>query len=72
MARPSRRLVQWRHGEGAADVDVLGEFDPSRKTFDNFLALVDSRERLLDHRVELVATEALSPYIGSALAGRTP
>ena len=47
-----------------SDVDVLVEFDPARKTFDNFLALSELLERLLDHRVELVTTEALSPYIG--------
>ncbi len=47
-----------------SDVDVLVEFDPARKTFDNFLALSELLERLLDHPVELVTTEALSPYIG--------
>jgi predicted nucleotidyltransferase len=47
-----------------SDVDVLVEFDPSRKTFDNFLALSELLEGLLDHRVELVTIEALSPYIG--------
>jgi len=40
-----------------SDVDVLVEFDPARKTFDNFLALSELLERLLDHRVELVTTE---------------
>ena len=47
-----------------SDVDVLVEFDPGRKTFDNFLALCELLERLLDHTVELVTIEALSPYIG--------
>jgi predicted nucleotidyltransferase len=47
-----------------SDVEILVEFDPSRKTFDNFLALSELLESLLDHRVELVTTEALSPYIG--------
>ena len=47
-----------------SDVDVLVEFEPSRKTFDNFLALGDLLERLLDHPVELVTIESLSPYIG--------
>ncbi len=40
-----------------SDVDVLVEFDPARKTFDNFLALSELLERLLDHPVELVTTE---------------
>ena len=47
-----------------SDVDVLVEFDPARKTFDNFLALSELLERLLDHPVELITMEALSPYIG--------
>jgi uncharacterized protein len=47
-----------------SDVDVLVEFDVGRKTYDNFLALSDLLERLLDHKVELVTIEALSPYIG--------
>ena len=47
-----------------SDVDVLVEFWPSEKTFDRFMALVDLLEAALDRRVELVTTEALSPYIG--------
>jgi predicted nucleotidyltransferase len=47
-----------------SDVDVLVEFDPEQKIFDRFLALADLLERLLEHRVEIVTTEALSPYIG--------
>jgi predicted nucleotidyltransferase len=46
-----------------SDVDILVEFDPRRKTFDTFLMLADLLESLLDHPVELVTTEALSPYI---------
>ncbi len=45
-------------------MDVLVEFDPEQKIFDRFLALADLLERLLEHRVEIVTTEALSPYIG--------
>jgi hypothetical protein len=47
-----------------SDVDMLVEFDPSRKTFDNFLALSELLEGLLDHPVDLLTTESLSPYIG--------
>jgi uncharacterized protein len=47
-----------------SDVDVLVEFEPDQKTFDRFLALVDLLERQLEHRVELVTTDALSPFIG--------
>jgi predicted nucleotidyltransferase len=53
-------------GEARADsdVDVLVEFDPTKKTFDRFMALVDLLEQRLEHRVEVVTTEALSPFIG--------
>ncbi len=53
-------------GEASADsdVDLLVEFLPERKTFDRFMALTDLLERILGRRVDLVTTEALSPYIG--------
>jgi len=47
-----------------SDVDLLVEFAPGQKSFDRFLALSDLLERLLEHPVELVTVEALSPFIG--------
>lgn len=47
-----------------SDVDLLVQFDPEQKTLDNFMALVFLLEELLKHRIELVTTESLSPYIG--------
>ena len=47
-----------------SDVDVLVEFEPDRKSFDSFMTLSFLLEGLLGRRVELVTTEALSPYIG--------
>ena len=47
-----------------ADVDLLVDFNRSRKTCWNFKSLADLLEERLQRRVELVATEALSPYIG--------
>lgn len=47
-----------------SDVDLLIEFDPTHKTFDNFLEVSELLERLLDRPIDLVTTEALSPYIG--------
>jgi hypothetical protein len=47
-----------------SDVDLLVEFYPDQKSFDHFLQLCDLLEGLLKHPVELVTTEALSPYIG--------
>jgi len=47
-----------------SDVDLLVEFEPGGKTYDSFLALGELLERLLERPVELVTTEALSPFIG--------
>jgi len=47
-----------------SDVDLLVQFDPEKKTFDGFMELSFFLEELLQHRVELVTTESLSPYIG--------
>ena len=47
-----------------SDVDLLVQFAPGTKTFDRFLALFDLLEERLGRRVELVTTEALSPFIG--------
>jgi hypothetical protein len=54
------------HGEAspASDVDLLVQFSPGRKTFDQLLALSGFLEDRLGHRVELVTTESLSPFIG--------
>ncbi len=47
-----------------SDVDVLVEFAPNEKTFDRFMALADLLEDTLQHRVEVITTESLSPFIG--------
>jgi hypothetical protein len=47
-----------------SDVDLLVQFSPGAKTFERFLALFDLLEERLEHRVELVTLEALSPFIG--------
>ncbi|HYH46926.1 MAG TPA: nucleotidyltransferase family protein [Thermoanaerobaculia bacterium] len=47
-----------------SDVDLLVEFEPDRKTFDNFMALSFFLEEILRRRVELVTPESLSPFLG--------
>jgi uncharacterized protein len=47
-----------------SDVDLLVEFAPGEKTFDHFMGLALFLEDLLEHRVELLTPESLSPYIG--------
>lgn len=47
-----------------SDVDLLVEFEPDKKTFDNFIEACFLLEDLLGRRVELVTAESMSPYIG--------
>ncbi len=47
-----------------SDVDVLVEFEPDQKTFDNFMHLAFFLEDLFGRKVDLITTESLSPYIG--------
>lgn len=53
-------------GESRADsdVDVLVQFAPGAKSYARFLALSELLEACLGRQVELVTTEALSPFIG--------
>jgi len=48
----------------ASDIDVLVEFQPERKSFDNFMALSLFLEDLLQRPVEVLTLESLSPHIG--------
>ncbi len=47
-----------------SDVDLLVEFLPEQKTFDNFIQLAFLLEDAFRRHVELVTPESLSPYIG--------
>ena len=47
-----------------SDVDLLVEFVPEHKSFDNFMRLAFFLEETLGRKVELVTPESLSPYIG--------
>ena len=49
--------------DSRSDIDLLVEFEPDKKTFDNFIHLSFLLENLLEHRIELVTAESLSPYI---------
>ena len=46
-----------------SDIDLLVEFEPGRKTFDAFMELSFLLEEILQHKVELVTVESLSPYL---------
>lgn len=47
-----------------SDVDLLVQFLPGTKTYDKFVLLCELLEQRLGRRVELVTTEALSPFLG--------
>ena len=47
-----------------SDIDLLVEFQQDKKSFDNFIQLAFFLEEILEHRVELITIDALSPYIG--------
>lgn len=47
-----------------SDVDLLVQFVPGAKTYEHFLALSELLEQRLGRPVELITTEALSPFIG--------
>lgn len=47
-----------------SDVDLLVQFTPGTKTYAHFLELSELLEQRLGRPVELVTTDALSPFIG--------
>jgi uncharacterized protein len=46
-----------------SDIDLLVEFEEGKKTFDAFMNLSFLLEEILQHKVELVTMESLSPYL---------
>jgi predicted nucleotidyltransferase len=46
-----------------SDIDLLVEFAPEKKTFDNFIDTCFLLEDLFGRRIELVTKESLSTYI---------
>lgn len=47
-----------------SDIDLLVEFEHGRKSFDSFIELSFFLEEVLQHKIELVTLESLSPYLG--------
>lgn len=47
-----------------SDIDLLIEFEPEKKSFENFMNLAFFLEDLLDRKIDLVTPESLSPHIG--------
>jgi uncharacterized protein len=47
-----------------SDVDLLVEFFPDLKSFDNFMEAAELLESTLGRHVEIVTPESLSPHLG--------
>jgi predicted nucleotidyltransferase len=47
-----------------SDIDLLVEFEPKQKTFDNFMDLSFFLEDLFGRKIELVTPQSLNKYIG--------
>lgn len=52
-----------------SDIDILVEFYPSKKSFDNYMELKFFLEEILGRKVDLVIKEALKPRIKSHILG---
>ncbi len=51
-----------------SDIDLLIDFDPSKESFDNFMAVYDLFESIFkNEKVEIVTKNSLSPYIGPSI-----
>ena len=46
-----------------SDIDLLVDFDKSKKSFRNFMGTIDFTENIFGRKVDLLTTESLSPYI---------
>jgi len=49
--------------DAKSDIDVLAEFYPNQKTFDNYMELKFFLESILHRKVDLVIKEAVKPRI---------
>jgi hypothetical protein len=54
-----------------SDIDMIVEFNRRSKSFDRFMGLSFFLEDILKHRVDLVTSESLSPYIGPHILRET-
>lgn len=54
-----------------SDVDILVEFAPGKKSFENFMELADRLEEALRRSVDVITRESLSPYIGPRILEET-
>jgi predicted nucleotidyltransferase len=56
--------VRNEQNEGS-DIDILIDFDPKKKSFDNFMVIYDLLEESFSgEKVEVLTRKGLSPYLG--------
>lgn len=53
-----------------SDVDLLVEFEPGQKSFDNFMDLSFYLEQILGRKVDLLTRQSLSKHIGPHILKR--
>ena len=51
-------------GETTGDIDILISFKENEESFQNLMGLYYFLEEILNAQIDLVTTNALSPYIG--------
>ncbi len=54
-----------------SDIDFLVEFDPSKKTYKNFLAVSDFLEKKTGRKVEIVTQKSLNKYLAPTILAQT-
>jgi predicted nucleotidyltransferase len=54
-----------------SDMDFVVEFEPGRKTFDNYMDLKDFLEQLFERRVDLVTSEGIKPQLRDRILSET-
>lgn len=54
-----------------SDLDLLVEFEPGKKNYDNYIDLAYFIEDTTNRKVDLLTRESLSPYLGSAILEET-
>ena len=55
----------YSRGEGVAssDIDLLVDFEPGKKTFNNYMLFVDLLEEKFSRKVDVVTKTSLSPHL---------
>jgi predicted nucleotidyltransferase len=56
---------------GKSDLDILVEFDPGAKTFDNYMDLKAFLEDLFNRPVDLVVSDVIKPRLRDAILRET-